>query len=192
MFTQLDDSLERTRGGLGIGLSLVKQLVVQHGGSIEARSEGRGSGSEFTVRLPRDEHVDDEPVESVKDQKGARRPRRILIVDDNADVALSLSLMLELSESVTETASDGLSALKLGERFRPDLILLDLGMPHIDGFETARRIRARPWGANVLLVALTGWSRDEDIRRTREVGFDRHLIKPVDRETLEALIAEIR
>jgi PAS domain S-box-containing protein len=191
VFSESDRSLLQPKSGLGIGLSLVRTLVEMHGGFVEAWSEGIGRGSEFVVRLP----VAGAPVaavavpEEMRQPAAAARPRRILVVDDNRDSATSLAELLGLFGHQTETAHDGLEALAAAARFRPEVILLDLGMPKLDGYETARRIRSEPWGREVLLVAVTGWGQDSDRERSQQAGFDLHLVKPVDLAKLESLLA---
>ena len=189
MFVQLDASEQQVQTGLGVGLTLVQRLIEMHGGSIEARSEGQGKGSEFIVRLPAlkqsTESVSElEPV--LDDRPHARR--RILVVDDNVDSAESLAMMLELSGHSVATAHDGLAAVELAKEFQPHVALLDLGMPKLDGYEAARSIRQQSWGQKMKLVALTGWGQQEDKRRSREAGFDAHLVKPIDFDALEELI----
>ncbi|HYV20398.1 MAG TPA: ATP-binding protein [Verrucomicrobiae bacterium] len=190
IFTQVDRTLEGAQGGLGIGLSLVKGLVETHGGSVEARSDGR-RGSEFVVRLPA---LPEMPA--ARGQGGASveavKPRRVLIVDDNHDAAVSLAAMLNFMGNVTQTAHDGVEALDLAETFRPDLVVLDIGMPRLSGYDTARRLRERPWGREVVLVALTGWGQEEDRRRSRDAGFDSHLVKPIEPVAMEQLLARLR
>jgi CheY-like chemotaxis protein/two-component sensor histidine kinase len=168
MFTQVDRNLDRSQGGLGIGLSIVKRLVEMHGGSVAAHSDGEGLGSEFVVRLP----VVLPGVESQAETAGSTpvpNRRRVLVVDDNRDAALSLSMMLQLMGNETKTAHDGLDAIDVAAAFLPDLILLDINMPKLDGYDAARQIRAQPWGIHVVLVALTGWGQDDD-RRASGVG----------------------
>jgi len=190
MFTQVDRSLERSRGGLGIGLSLVKQLIEMHGGHVSARSEGPGTGSEFTVRLPLNLKEVRTPTESTAPIPSRSAPRhRILVVDDNRDAALSLAMMLKIMGHETETAHDGIEALEAAPSFHPDLILLDIGMPRLNGYDTARRIRQVEWGKNLMLVALTGWGQDQDRRMSQEAGFDFHLVKPVELSELEKILA---
>jgi PAS domain S-box-containing protein len=188
MFTQVDTSLERSRGGLGIGLTLVKSLVEMHGGTIEVHSEGLGLGSEFVVRLPTavDEarsysHSSASPVTATG--------RRVLIVDDSRDGAESLAMLLSLAGHQTQTAEDGAQAIAAAERFRPDAVLLDIGLPGLNGYEVCRRIREQAWGKSLLLVAVTGWGQEDDRRRSKEAGFDTHIVKPVDPETIMRLLA---
>jgi PAS domain S-box-containing protein len=190
LFTQLDRPLERSHGGLGIGLTLVKQLVELHGGTVAAHSEGEGRGSELVVRLPVLEEVP--RAEPPARSRRAAAPvvvRRVLVVEDNPDIATSLSTWLTLARKETQVAMDGLQALEKAESFRPDAILLDLGLPGIDGFEVCREIRAQPWGKNILVIALTGWGRPEDRVRTTEAGFDAHLVKPIDYSVLLRLLS---
>ena len=187
MFTQIDGSIERSRGGLGIGLTLVKRLVEMHAGSIEAKSAGEGKGSEFIVRLP-------VMVEAAKAAPAAKlehepaKTYRILVVDDNQDAATSLSTLLQMTGHETFTAFDGPTALEAMERHRPEVVLLDIGLPAINGYEVCRRARAQPWGGDATFIALTGWGQEEDRRRTQEAGFDSHLVKPVE---FGALIAQL-
>ncbi|HEY2592231.1 MAG TPA: PAS domain-containing protein, partial [Steroidobacteraceae bacterium] len=192
MFSQADPALERTQGGLGIGLALARGLVALHGGSIEARSEGLHSGSEFIVRLPilgtgseRAEAPDSQVAEP-------RKNLRILVADDNPDAADSLAMTLRLLEHDVEVAYDGRQALAIAGIYHPDTALIDIGMPELNGYELARRIRTEPWGRHVRLVAVTGWGQEEDRRRALDAGFDEHLTKPVDPEHLAALIDEAR
>jgi CheY-like chemotaxis protein len=193
MFTQVDRSLEKAQGGLGVGLTIVKRLVEMHGGSVEAKSGGYGTGSEFIVRLP----VAPPAGPGRPDGGGGQQPRpaaghRILVVDDNVDAAGSLAMMLKLMGHEVRTAHDGLEGVEAAAAFRPDVILLDIGMPRLNGYETCRRIREQPWGKDVAVVALTGWGQEEDRRRSEEAGFDAHLVKPVDPAGLERLLAETR
>jgi PAS domain S-box-containing protein len=191
MFTQLDRSLERSQGGLGIGLTLVKRLVEMHGGSVEARSAGEGRGSEFEVRLPIDVHGAGTGPSEPATPEVPTRAQRILIVDDNLDAASSLALLLEITGNETYTAHDGAAALEAVEAHRPEVVLLDIGLPTLNGYEVARRIREQPWGKEMLLVALTGWGQEEDRRRSSEAGFDGHLVKPVEYAELIALLRSL-
>jgi len=189
MFTQVDLTLHRSQGGLGIGLALVRELAEMHGGRVEAYSDGLGKGSEFVLTLPLrpDLRATEPPARPVVSAAGAASCR-ILVVDDNRDAAQSLVVMLRLSGGEVEAAHDGVQALRIAERFRPDLVLLDLGMPGLNGFDVARRIRAEPWGASIKLVAQTGWGQDHDRQRAREAGFDVHLTKPIDHSALMQLL----
>ena len=191
MFVQGDTSLERTQSGLGIGLTLVKQLAEMHGGAVEAKSAGHGAGSEFIVRLPMNDQPADDSKVSSKPQRMLMHYGRILVVDDNRDSAESLARLLQVCGNETLTAFDGLEALEVGSEFRPNVVLLDLGMPNLNGYDTARRIRQQPWGQNAVLIALTGWGKDEDRRRSGEAGFDSHVVKPVVVEQLDALLASL-
>jgi signal transduction histidine kinase/ActR/RegA family two-component response regulator len=191
LFVQGDTSLERTVSGLGIGLTLVKTLVEMHGGSIEASSGGQGRGSEFVVRLPALTNVTRTETVAVASGQivGDRAPsRRVLIVDDNQDGATSLAGILELSGYSTQTTHDGEEAVRVAERFRPDVVLLDIGLPKLNGYETCRRIREQPWGRDMLLVAVTGWGAESYRQRSREAGFDTHVVKPVNSEELLKLL----
>jgi PAS domain S-box-containing protein len=185
-------------GGLGIGLTLVKSLAELHGGRVEARSAGVGQGSELTVTLPvlppaeagtgavAPEDDDEEAADAAVDHQ----PLRVLVVDDNRDAADSLRELLDLLGHEAQAVFGGAAALAAGAELRPDVVLLDLGMPGMDGFETAQRLRHEPWGAGVVLIALTGWGQEQDRRRTHEAGFDHHLVKPTDLRQLERLLAE--
>ena len=189
MFVQVDQSLERARGGLGIGLTLAKRLVELHGGTITAQSDGIGSGSEFIVRLPIT--LDQTPLPTEKEH--SKRPvaaTRLLIVDDNIDSATSLAEVLSLIGNETFVAHDGEAAVLQAERLRPQVILLDLGLPKINGFDACRRIREYPWAKNILIIALTGWGQQEDRRKSTEAGFDVHMVKPVDLTELMNVIAQ--
>ncbi len=189
MFTQVERSSEMAQGGLGIGLSIAKQLVEMHGGTIEARSEGAGKGSEFIVRLP--SVTSTQATTSALENRSpltAQHGLRILIADDNQDAATSLGLMLEIAGHEVRTAHDGPSAINTAKEFTPDVVLLDIGMPGLDGYETCREIRAIPELKHKLMIALTGWGQTEDKRRSQEAGFNHHLVKPVEASVLEKLI----
>ena len=195
LFTQANRRLEKAKGGLGIGLSLVRGLVELHGGTVEARSDGPGRGSEFVVRLPI--HVEHGTRTTESDQPGptaksAPRRLKLLVADDNEDAAESLALLLGLLGHETRTARDGLEAAELAAAFRPDVALLDLGMPRLNGHDACRRIRSEPWGKDMILVALTGWGQDEDRDRSKEAGFDHHLVKPVLSSALEPILTRVR
>jgi CheY-like chemotaxis protein len=176
-------------GGLGIGLGLSRQLIELHGGSVTARSEGLGRGSEFVVHLPLARSAEREEVKVRGENTEQPSPhRRMLVVDDNVDAADSLSMVLDALGHSVKAAYEGATALELMDSFAPEVVLLDIGLPEMDGLEVARRIRARPDGEAVRLIALTGWGQDEDKRRTQEAGFDEHLTKPVDAVSLATLI----
>ena len=191
MFMQVDRSSERSQGGLGIGLTLVKRLVEMHGGSVEARSEGEGQGSEFIVRLPilsQTAHVMS-PRPSV--EKEVTPTRRVLIVDDNKDSADSLAMLLEITGNKTYMAHDGVEAIRAVEEHRPDVLLLDIGLPKLSGHDVCRRVREQPWGKDIVVIALTGWGQEEDRRKSQEAGFDGHLVKPVDYDELLSLLGSL-
>jgi PAS domain S-box-containing protein len=189
LFTQADRSLDRAQGGLGIGLTMVKSLVQMHGGSVEASSEGQGRGSEFIVKLPLSSAWREAPVAAPASAE-AIRALRALVVDDNVDAAESLSLVLEMFGHEVTMAHDGPSALEMALATRPDLVLLDIGLPGMDGYEVAERLRQSGLERTVL-VALTGYGREEDMARSREAGFDHHLVKPVDVATLQKVLARV-
>jgi PAS domain S-box-containing protein len=192
MFSQAAPALERASGGLGVGLALARGVVELHGGSIEARSEGLGRGSEIIVRLPAAAAPGQEQQHpSGGDEETRSSPRlRVLIADDNRDSADSLSLLLELAECEVFTARDGLEAVEAATAHHPDAALLDIGMPQLNGYEVASRIRQQPWGKRMLLVAITGWGQEDDKQRARDAGFDHHLTKPVDFADLQRLLEE--
>jgi PAS domain S-box-containing protein len=192
MFSQPHPAAQRPQGGLGIGLSLVKGLVGLHGGGVEAASAGLQRGSEFTVRLPL-------PTLAMDDPRGPGTPggamvrlsRRVLVVDDNRDSADTLCTLLQVMGCEVEAAYDGEEALAVAARFKPDAALLDLGMPKLNGFEACERMRREPWGRSICIIAVTGWGQDEDRRRTKEAGFDAHLVKPADPGKLTELLASL-
>jgi CheY-like chemotaxis protein len=190
MFMQVDTSLKRARDGLGLGLTLVRNLAELQAGTVEARSAGLGRGSTFVVRLP----VVSKPLEPrpQRVQQVATIPvkRRVLVVDDNRDAAESLAMLLKLSGHEVYTAHDGLEAVDSAAKIQPDVVLLDIGLPKLDGYEAARRIRQQQQDKRVMLVALTGWGQEEDRRRSEEASFDLHLVKPVDLATLTKVLAE--
>ncbi|MEO8505031.1 MAG: PAS domain S-box protein [Acidobacteriota bacterium] len=190
MFVQVDSSLERSHSGLGIGLTLVRQLVAMHGGTVAAQSDGPDKGSEFIVRLPTVGALDEpRSAAAASEEQASSGPStlRILVVDDSRDSAESLVLLLRLLGHETRAAYDGLEAVHAAEDFRPDVVLLDIGLPKLNGYEAARRIR-EVHGADLTLIALTGWGQAEDRRTSREAGFDHHLTKPVEFEVLLGLL----
>jgi CheY-like chemotaxis protein len=193
MFSQVPEHHTSTGGGgLGIGLSIARELVLAHGGSIEAKSDGIGCGSEFTVRLPlTDAGADHQSPKAPRELEieHACVSRRVLLVDDNSAAAESLRMLLEGRGHTVATANDGVAALEAADIFGPEVVILDIGLPNLDGYEVARRIRAMPGGADKLLLAVTGWGQDEDKQLARKAGFDRHLTKPVDSAYLARLIA---
>jgi len=191
MFTQVPEHRAQLGGGgLGIGLALSRRLAHLHGGALEAASEGLGKGSEFTLRLPLAKAAALELSEPAPLPKEQSLSRRVLVVDDNVDAADSLRLVLDLQGHETEVAYDPASALVAVERFAPDCVLLDIGLPDIDGYETARRIRALPGGDRMRLIAVTGWGQQEDKQRAHAAGFDAHLTKPVELSAISALLAD--
>jgi len=192
MFAQVDTSLERSRDGLGIGLTLVKTLVEMHGGTVQVHSEGLGLGSEFTIRLPVAAAIARPPSQpAVREAIPPSVGRRILIVDDSEDGAESLAMLLQLGGHETYQAHDGQEAIEAAERLRPDAMLLDIGLPILNGYEVCRRIRKEKWGQHLTIVALTGWDQEEDRHRSREAGFDAHMVKPVDHDELLKLLASL-
>jgi len=196
MFAQVDHSLERSRGGLGIGLTLVRRLVEMHGGSVAATSAGLDRGSEFVVTLPLASELVDvvapvlaAPAAPAQAKAPASR-LQILVVDDNGDSADSLALLLSLGGHETHIARDGPQALARAEALRPQAILLDLGLPGLSGYEVCRRLRAESWTAATPIIAVTGWGQDDDRQRSKEAGFDGHLVKPIVLAELTALLGE--
>jgi PAS domain S-box-containing protein len=192
MFSQVDRSIERTTGGLGIGLALVKGLVEMHGGTVSADSPGLGQGSTFTVRLPalgQPAAATDTPIDEPRGPTGPAR--RILVVDDNRDSAESMAMMLQLTGNEVTTAHDGIAAVEAAERVRPEVILMDVGMPRLNGYEATRRIREQPWGQGTVIIALTGWGQDVDRVQSRQAGCDGHLVKPIALADLDKLLATL-
>ncbi|HEY7426719.1 MAG TPA: ATP-binding protein, partial [Gemmataceae bacterium] len=196
LFTQVDRAIDRSLGGLGIGLTLVRRLTELHGGTVEAFSRGPGQGSEFVVRLPR--APDEKPAHPIvgqgeknalADASPATR-RRLLVVDDNKDSANSLAMLLRLLGNDVDTAHDGEQALQAVADYRPDAVLLDIGLPGMSGYDVARAVRVRPELGQPVLIALTGFGSEEDRRQSRESGFNAHLVKPVELTALQALLAE--
>jgi signal transduction histidine kinase/DNA-binding response OmpR family regulator len=189
LFSQVDLHEEKAQGGLGIGLSLVRRLVEMHGGTVEVASDGPGQGSEFAVRLP---HAGTAPPDDRRavdaDRPATARPHRILVVDDNVDSAHSLGMMLELMGNDVRTAHDGFAAVEVAAEFRPGVVLLDIGMPKMNGYEAARHIREQPWGKDMLLIAQTGWGQEQDRAESEQAGFDHHLVKPIDPAALQRLL----
>ena len=193
-FSQVAPALERSQGGLGLGLALVHGIVALHDGCVEARSSGEGRGSEFIVRLPVAAIGADTSLPPAAVDETPRRlvSRRVLVVDDNQDSAESLALLLRLSGHLVQTAHDGEAALEAADRFQPDAILLDLGMPRLNGYEVCERIRLRPWGQGVLLIAQTGWGQAQDRARTLAAGFDAHLTKPIDPAVVQEMLLKMK
>jgi PAS domain S-box-containing protein len=194
LFVQADQATTKAHGGLGIGLTLAKNLVEMHGGRIEAHSGGLGKGSEFTIYLPLlalQASALEAKTGNSSDHVIRNTGHRLLVVDDNHDAAITLSMLLRLQGHEVRVAHNGLSALEVAASFRPDLIFLDLGMPGMDGYEVARRIRQSPGLEATILAALTGWGQPDDRRRTAEAGFDHHLVKPVEPKAIESLLAAL-
>ena len=189
LFAQAERSLSRSEGGLGIGLAVAKSLVEMHGGTVEARSEGLGKGSEFIVRLP---VLRSSPAEEVvppaASKKAATRSLRILVVDDNHDAADSIAILLRQSGHDVRTEYSGAAALQAVAAYRPQVILLDIGMPGMDGLQVAKRLRQQLDLRQVALVALTGYGEERDVQRTQQAGFNYHLVKPVDPQRLQELL----
>jgi CheY-like chemotaxis protein len=184
LFSQVDTAIERARGGLGIGLTLVQQLTEMHGGRVEVHSEGLGRGSEFRVclplRLPGAQEPDEEDGADARAPQPAARPCRALVVDDNRDSADTLAMMVELLGHEVRCLYDPHEVPAVVDEFAPDVVFLDVGMPGLSGYDLARVLRSADGGERLLLVAVTGWGQPEDRRRTRDAGFDRHLVKPAD------------
>jgi two-component system CheB/CheR fusion protein len=196
LFVQADRSRARERGGLGIGLSIVKQLVIMHGGRVEAHSAGRSQGSEFAVILPllpaqRFREVEEAKRARVSPADGAPS-RRVLVVDDNVDAAASLSKLLKLQGHEIRVDHSGPAALESAAEFNPHVVLLDIGLPGMDGYEVAAEMRKRPETREALLVALSGYGQDEDRERSKAAGFDEHFVKPVNLKDLQTLLANHR
>jgi signal transduction histidine kinase/ActR/RegA family two-component response regulator len=192
LYGQVDRKEDGTHDGLGIGLTLVRRIVELHGGTVAAASAGPGQGSEFIVRLPRDQSRA-APGAALGPAAAPSQPRRlrILVADDNRDAAHTLAMLLRLEGHEVRAVHDGIEALVTGDDFAPQLVLLDIGMPLLDGYETARQMRERPWGKQAHLVALTGWGQDADRRRATAAGFQDHLVKPAEPEALKAVIDRI-
>jgi signal transduction histidine kinase len=189
LFSQGDRSLDRQHGGLGIGLTIVKRLVEMHGGTVNAHSDGPGSGSEFRVRFPLTSESPASGLRADAEPAPAAPGQRILVADDNLDSLESLALLLRLHGNDVRTAPDGVCAVEEAEAFRPDVVVLDVGMPNLNGYEACRQIRAKDWSRNTLVIALTGWGQREDRERSQEAGFDQHFVKPVDPKQLLRYLA---
>ncbi|MDX1963454.1 MAG: ATP-binding protein [Pirellulales bacterium] len=194
LFTQIDRTLGRAQGGLGIGLALVKKLVHLHGGAVEAKSAGPGQGSEFVVRLPLlraegENHVEETRVPDNAD--ALFTGQRILVIDDNHDAADSLAMLLQQLGAESRTAYDGPTGLKAIQEFHPAAVFLDLGMPGMDGYAVAAEVRADLQNQDIMLIALTGWGQEEDKRRTQNAGFNAHLVKPPDPHVLRMILRKL-
>jgi CheY-like chemotaxis protein len=194
LFAQADTSVDKATSGLGIGLSLARQLVHLHAGRIEAASDGLGKGSEFTVRLPLATAAEEPAVASTsgtENADAASTARRILVVDDNADAANSLKVLLRIWGHDVEIAHSGAAALQLAREFDPELVFLDIGLPEINGYEVARRLRGMVGSENAKIIALSGYGAAHDHLRSKKAGFDLHLVKPVDPRSLPGVIASV-
>lgn len=191
LFTQADQSMTHAQGGLGVGLALVQSLVAQHGGRVESHS-APGQGSEFIVRLPVDSSAHERPVDPEKIVQAPAHPLRMLVMEDNPDVARSIARLLGVAGHDVRVAQDGESGMSVAREFAPEAILVDIGLPVMDGLQVARRIRQEPGLGNVLLIALTGFGRDTDRQATRDAGFDYHLAKPVEFKTIESILATVK
>ena len=191
IFTQVNRTLERAQGGLGIGLALVKKLVELHGGTVAVESPGTGRGSTFTVRWPEASAGLASPTTAPELTRSTARKLRVLVIDDNEDAAESLAMMIELDGHEIRTVYNGAAALELAGCFRPDLVFCDIGLPKMDGYEVARRLRLEAEHSATVLVALTGWGSEEDKRKTKEAGFDHHFIKPAEGAEIESIIRSV-
>jgi PAS domain S-box-containing protein len=191
MFTQADRTIHGSAGGLGIGLTLVKRLIEMHGGTITAQSGGLGKGSEFVIRMPAASSRFSQAEIAIEATTEATKPIRILVVDDNEDSADSLGLLLTLLGNEVRIAHDGLAAVNLANEFEPRVVLLDIGLPTLNGFEAAERIRQQPWGKEAVMIAVTGWGEAVDRQRSKKAGFDHHLVKPVDPDVLTRLLQSL-
>jgi CheY-like chemotaxis protein len=190
LFSQMESAKARAEGGMGIGLALAKGIVELHGGAIEAKSRGRGHGSEFIVTLPLAVHA-----AATSSPEGARAAmsgdsRRVLVADDNKDAADSLAALLALAGHDMRVVYDGVAALTAAREFHPEMVLLDIDMPGLDGYGVAEALRAEPWAAQLAIVAITGWGNPQSARRAEQVGFDAHLVKPVDPERIKSMLRE--
>jgi len=188
MFVQGRAQIDRIGGGLGIGLALARRIAEEHGGTLTAASEGEGRGSEFTLRLPRAPAP--QPAAKPGEPKQSSGLRRVLVVDDNADAASTLELLLKSLGHEVRVANEGFEALRVAESFRPEVVLLDIGMPGLDGYEIARRLRASRLEPQPRIIAVSGWGQSADRERSQAAGFDLHLVKPVDMSELERAIGE--
>jgi PAS domain S-box-containing protein len=191
MFSQVDSALERSEGGLGIGLTIVKRLVDMHEGSVEARSAGVGKGSEFIVRLPIATSISLESAAPPRPEQIPTPTRKILVVDDNVDSAVSLATLLSVSGHDTLLAHDGVGAIEAAEKHRPDVVILDIGLPQMNGYEVCRHLRELPSGNDLVVIAVTGWGQGDEPQKWQEAGFDAHLVKPAQFDDLAALLSKL-
>jgi CheY-like chemotaxis protein len=196
MFAQVTSAIDRAEGGLGIGLALVRGLIALHGGTVEASSPGVGRGSEFVIHLPRSVLVPagaaDDAGQARQSTAAANGELKVLVADDNRDAADSMAMILKLNGHEVSVAHSGEEALRLARAAPPEVMILDIGMPGLSGYEVAAAVRREPWGAGILLLAITGWGQAGDKERARAAGFDHHLTKPVDLEQVERLLLEFR
>jgi CheY-like chemotaxis protein len=191
MFRQSDQTLEKSQGGLGIGLTLARRLVELHGGTVNAQSEGTGKGSEFTIRLPATAPAPRTATRAAATDKPAGAKRRVLVVDDNKDSGDTLALLLKVKGHEVYTARDGFEAIEKAAELRPEIILMDVGMPRLNGYDATRRIRETDYGRDIYIVALTGWGQASDVARSLEAGCSAHMVKPVDFAALDQLLSDI-
>ena len=191
MFTQVNRTMDRAQGGLGIGLTLVRRLIELHDGTVQVSSEGPGRGTEFVVVLPVSSRRIPLPPPPA-DEPLAIDSLRILVADDNHDSATSLALLLQVAGHQTQIAHDGLEAVRVAEMFGAEVVVLDIGMPALNGLDACRHIRAQAWGKHVLLVALSGWGQAEDLCKSLDAGFDAHMVKPLDYDALTRLLAGVK
>jgi CheY-like chemotaxis protein len=192
LFTQVDHSLDRAQGGLGVGLTLVRSLVELHDGSVQALSDGPGRGSEFVVRLPLFVGEDSEANQPGRSDEAARLPCRVLVVDDNRDAADSLAMLLQLDGHEVHIAHDGPAALAAAGEFAPQVVMLDIGLPGLDGYGVARALREQPGTRDILLVAISGYGQEEDRQLSHEAGFDYHFVKPIDFLEVRRVLPTVR
>ncbi|HWJ95464.1 MAG TPA: ATP-binding protein, partial [Telluria sp.] len=191
LFAQAHDARAQRKGGIGIGLSIARRLVEMHGGSLDAQSAGLGRGSTFIVRLPLAHVQPGEPSQATAAPVAGSGSKRILILDDNEDAALTLSTLLELGGHALRVAHTGAAAIELARAFRPEIALLDIGLPDMSGHDVARALRAEPALAGIRLVALTGWGGPQDRLQSKDAGFDHHLTKPVTLEALQEVLPDL-
>jgi CheY-like chemotaxis protein len=184
LFVQGDRTMDRSQGGLGVGLTLVHRLIEAHGGRVDVRSDGLGAGSEFVVRLPLINARDERPSENAQPSPDIAVPRRILVVDDNPDTTDSVKLLLEIHRHEVRIAHDGVAAIEVAKQFSPDVVLLDLGLPQMNGYETVKHLRTIPQTRDAIIIAFSGYGQEEDKRRSMEAGFNEHLVKPAAPEKI--------
>jgi CheY-like chemotaxis protein len=192
MFSQVVGALSRSQGGLGVGLCLVKRLVEMHGGRVEAKSDGVGKGSEFVVRLPIVAAKNDAaPMRDEGDKSTPTSALRVLVVEDHRDNARVLAMLVKRMGNTVQTVHDGEEAVAAARAFRPHVVLCDIGLPRMSGYEACRQMKQQAWDPKMIVIALTGWGQDEDRKKSAEAGFDDHLVKPVDLNQLMKLLADL-